>query len=270
MEKELKMHAPVDKPAGLLLNVVTSVWFNNPDDCLTKEYSLADQPVTPAQIVNNSPEVQEWRKKTVDEVVRRALDEMTFFPFPCAACLVRLNMWGRLRWATFTYHHSTAAAATPGEFQWMLFVVLVCPDKDDCLATADREIVPLWRGWIQYLFEELGAVPMRPKDDEPASGEGKSGKEETKKRERPVVPHDSRPAPARPSSSASSSGGEKQLQMMRCAHCGRFNDALKGERFKLCGRCKALPYCSAECQKQDWAQTHRFECRPIAERREDA
>jgi MYND finger len=47
-----------------------------------------------------------------------------------------------------------------------------------------------------------------------------------------------------------------------CAPCGRVGcDALEREpkEFQRCSRCKAIGYCSRECQKKDWAE-HRMNC----------
>lgn len=45
-----------------------------------------------------------------------------------------------------------------------------------------------------------------------------------------------------------------------CEHCGEENEALA-----RCSACKAVHYCSAECQKVDWSQGgHKIECAAIA------
>ncbi|KAG2002217.1 hypothetical protein CC2G_004428 [Coprinopsis cinerea AmutBmut pab1-1] len=44
----------------------------------------------------------------------------------------------------------------------------------------------------------------------------------------------------------------------------------RGKRkFKVCSRCKVATYCSAQCQKADWAQLHRSECKRFAQARRD-
>jgi hypothetical protein len=43
----------------------------------------------------------------------------------------------------------------------------------------------------------------------------------------------------------------------RCEYCGK--PAAEGKKWKHCARCKKIWYCSAECQKDDWAE-HRREC----------
>jgi len=34
--------------------------------------------------------------------------------------------------------------------------------------------------------------------------------------------------------------------------CGKCGDFETGTKFKVCGRCRKEPYCSRECQKEDW------------------
>jgi hypothetical protein len=48
-----------------------------------------------------------------------------------------------------------------------------------------------------------------------------------------------------------------------CAGCG----AADAPRLRRCGRCQAVRYCDAECQRQHWA-THKEACRPRHEAEE--
>ena len=43
----------------------------------------------------------------------------------------------------------------------------------------------------------------------------------------------------------------------RCARCGAQPAA--GQKLRLCGGCKAVRYCGAECQRADWT-AHRPRC----------
>eukprot|EP01083_Nonionella_stella_P002150 6193_1 len=44
-----------------------------------------------------------------------------------------------------------------------------------------------------------------------------------------------------------------------CAHCNRSDDSFS-VKFKRCGDCKQLYYCSKKCQKADWNNKHRLFC----------
>ncbi len=49
----------------------------------------------------------------------------------------------------------------------------------------------------------------------------------------------------------------------RCANpicCGVSGASEAGVQLLLCGRCRAVGYCSAECQKADWVEGHKVEC----------
>ncbi|KAH8810100.1 hypothetical protein DL96DRAFT_553113 [Flagelloscypha sp. PMI_526] len=56
---------------------------------------------------------------------------------------------------------------------------------------------------------------------------------------------------------------ETREQIMKpcCQHCERSEENV-GERFKRCVQCKAVWYCSVECQKLDWKAEHRRICAP--------
>ena len=43
-----------------------------------------------------------------------------------------------------------------------------------------------------------------------------------------------------------------------CSYCG-----LEGESLSLCSRCKQVGYCNRSCQKRDWADVHRDECKEL-------
>ena len=36
--------------------------------------------------------------------------------------------------------------------------------------------------------------------------------------------------------------------------------AAEGEKLRMCGRCKTVRYCNAECQRADWAQHYAHDC----------
>ncbi|KAL7570648.1 hypothetical protein ACA910_014922 [Epithemia clementina (nom. ined.)] len=44
-----------------------------------------------------------------------------------------------------------------------------------------------------------------------------------------------------------------------CAHCARQEDSSKNELFYMCSQCKAISYCSQECQHADWKK-HKKVC----------
>ena len=52
---------------------------------------------------------------------------------------------------------------------------------------------------------------------------------------------------------------EAGLMDIMCARCGSIEDL---EKFKKCGRCENVCYCSRECQKAHWKE-HKKECIPI-------
>lgn len=48
------------------------------------------------------------------------------------------------------------------------------------------------------------------------------------------------------------------LRVKKCATCGA-----SGEKLKVCGACKLIPYCSVECQTRDWKTRHKIVCRSL-------
>ncbi len=46
--------------------------------------------------------------------------------------------------------------------------------------------------------------------------------------------------------------------LLACELCRRLEPEPK--QFKVCGRCKAARYCSLECQRRDWKNTHALWC----------
>ncbi|KAL2163281.1 hypothetical protein VTH06DRAFT_5337 [Thermothelomyces fergusii] len=50
----------------------------------------------------------------------------------------------------------------------------------------------------------------------------------------------------------------RKLAAKRCRNCGK-TEAEEGVKLKKCLRCLEVLYCSAQCQKRDWAK-HRMEC----------
>ena len=52
-------------------------------------------------------------------------------------------------------------------------------------------------------------------------------------------------------------GTEHPMFPDNCGRCGAPNAS------KICGRCRAMHYCSAACQRADWLQ-HQKECLPRA------
>jgi hypothetical protein len=42
-------------------------------------------------------------------------------------------------------------------------------------------------------------------------------------------------------------------------------DSTGGVKLLRCGKCKLLSYCSAECQKHDWVQHHKLECKHLSD-----
>jgi hypothetical protein len=45
----------------------------------------------------------------------------------------------------------------------------------------------------------------------------------------------------------------------KCANCFARNDV--GVKFKACGRCRYVRYCSVECKDQHWKEVHKYFCR---------
>ena len=51
--------------------------------------------------------------------------------------------------------------------------------------------------------------------------------------------------------------GTEKKAWIACAQCGeRRSDA------KVCGRCRAVHYCSQECQRTHWISAHKLACKP--------
>lgn len=46
----------------------------------------------------------------------------------------------------------------------------------------------------------------------------------------------------------------------KCSHCGCPEGSIK---HKICSACKQRYYCSVECQKQDWKDKHKGECKSL-------
>ena len=52
-----------------------------------------------------------------------------------------------------------------------------------------------------------------------------------------------------------------------CAYCG-VSDSTKNVKMMLCGRCELIKYCSANCQKLDWAG-HKKVCKKKSDSTKD-
>jgi len=52
----------------------------------------------------------------------------------------------------------------------------------------------------------------------------------------------------------------KQEWLPGCYGCGKTNVSLHN-----CGRCGIVSYCTTECQKQDWQQRHKYQCKLMAD-----
>ena len=48
-----------------------------------------------------------------------------------------------------------------------------------------------------------------------------------------------------------------------CTDCEKNTGVTGGEKPKLCAKCRAVAYCSVECQKTDW-KTHKTSCKPCS------
>lgn len=59
----------------------------------------------------------------------------------------------------------------------------------------------------------------------------------------------------------------RQEPSAAAGHCG--GCAARGEHFKFCAACRAVSYCSAECQKAHWKE-HKAACRAAVAAREHA
>lgn len=56
-------------------------------------------------------------------------------------------------------------------------------------------------------------------------------------------------------------GGEALISRCGYAWCCNLEGRSEAEvRLRACGRCRAVGYCSAECQRADWAAGHKAEC----------
>ena len=65
----------------------------------------------------------------------------------------------------------------------------------------------------------------------------------------------------------SSTAANATTSKPRCNHCGKPASDHKGTGLFKCGRCKAVCYCSRECQAADWKKekgAHRHACRQLA------
>ena len=54
---------------------------------------------------------------------------------------------------------------------------------------------------------------------------------------------------------------KKTADKKACAHCGAAEAKTASGKLLRCGRCKAVSFCSADCQKAHWP-THKSECKP--------
>ena len=54
---------------------------------------------------------------------------------------------------------------------------------------------------------------------------------------------------------------KKTADKKACAHCGATEAKTASGKLLRCGRCKAVSFCSADCQKAHWP-THKSECKP--------
>ena len=52
--------------------------------------------------------------------------------------------------------------------------------------------------------------------------------------------------------------GLYEMLYTQCANCGAKNKPLKS-----CAKCRAVKYCSKECQKKNWAESHMKNCKLI-------
>lgn len=52
-----------------------------------------------------------------------------------------------------------------------------------------------------------------------------------------------------------------EFKKMVCLDCGKHEIELeKGEKLKVCSKCKKAAYCSKECQKFHWKRAHKTDC----------
>ena len=51
----------------------------------------------------------------------------------------------------------------------------------------------------------------------------------------------------------------QRIKPRHCNHCNAEDKADSGKRFKYCGKCRLVKYCSRHCQKKNW-KTHKLEC----------
>lgn len=58
-------------------------------------------------------------------------------------------------------------------------------------------------------------------------------------------------------------GGLEGLLKEKCRNCNA-TKGKKGGKLMWCMRCRAVRYCSQDCQKKDWKK-HRMECKPVAD-----
>uniref|UniRef100_A0A7S4FNL6 MYND-type domain-containing protein n=1 Tax=Eutreptiella gymnastica TaxID=73025 RepID=A0A7S4FNL6_9EUGL len=51
----------------------------------------------------------------------------------------------------------------------------------------------------------------------------------------------------------------KKAAIRQCAHCHQ-DELETGGKYKQCARCRAVSYCSKECQRAHWKAGHKAEC----------
>ena len=49
--------------------------------------------------------------------------------------------------------------------------------------------------------------------------------------------------------------------LRNCSFCKAVEQ--RGDTFKVCGGCRVAMYCSPNCQKSDWKEVHKVECKKL-------
>lgn len=101
-------------------------------------------------------------------------------------------------------------------------------------------------GKIMEVFEEYGVGAQEPAARPLPSPPGRKGAEAASR------------GPGVGGGAAGGSSGSGATAPQHCHHCGKAPGP-EAARFKICGGCRAVRFCGAECQRAGW-KAHKAEC----------